>query len=227
MTPSYSIHLRAATIEQAVEILTQAGFEGLVLAANDHWATAVLPRSDDERGRLRQLADLHEPGVLLFNVGPEGDRIVFCADATRPAAFRDRGLLSPAVAAQMAISTPRGADWIPLLKLPKEALQSDALLRDEAPPYAGAIPVGVHANPVSLPPPRRPATGQELYATLRITGSVELLSDAPDHADGFAERLVHGAASVIEWLIEQEGVVEVFLTDDGLQAVIDELWPEQ
>ena len=171
--------------------------------------------------------------MLLLNLSPEGDRIVFCAEAllvldpTRPAPFRDRGLLSPAVAAQMAVTTPRGSDWLPLLKLPPEAIQSDHLLRDEAPPYPGAIPVGqLRVGVVVMPPPRRPQTGEELYAMLQKTGAIELLSTAPDHGPAFAEKLVHGAAATIEWLVEQEGVVEVYLSDDGLQQVIDELWPE-
>lgn len=228
--PSYSFHLRGATVEQAVERLTELGETGLVLGANPFWCTVVLRRSDDERARLRRIADAHEAGVLLFNSSPAGDRILFQAhelvvlDPVRPAAFRDLGLLSPAVTAQMAISTPRGSDWLALLKLPPMATQSDALLRPDAAPYPGAIPVGAVKPPTLVAPPvRRPRTGQELYRMLIHTGSIELLSDAPDHADAFALRTHLGAGPVIEWLLEQEGVVEVFLSDDGFQQVLDEL----
>ncbi len=227
---SYSIHLRNATVEQAVALLTELGETGLVLGANPYWATVVLPRTDDERARLRRLADAHEPGVLLFNTSPEGDRILFHAeqllvlDPARPSAFRDRGLISPAVATQMAVSTPRGSDWVPLLKLPPQATQSDALLRPDAAPYPGAIPVGAVRPPSAVVAPvRRPRTGQELYRMLQQTGAVELLSGARDLADEFALRTHLGAGPVIEWLLEQEQVVEVYLSDEGLQQVLDEL----
>jgi len=226
---SYSFQLRHATVEQAVAVLTELGETGLVLGANASWATVILRRSEDERARLRRMADAHEPGVLLFNSSPEGDRILFQSDVlvvldpVRPNPFRDLGLLSPAVTAQMAVRTPKGEDWIALLKLPMMATQSDALLRPDASPYPGAIPVGAVKPTVSPPPVRRPRNGRELYQVLRHTGAIELLSDAPDHSLEFAVRIHLGAGPVIEWLLEQEGVVEVYLSDDGLQQVLDEL----
>jgi len=226
---SYSIHLRQATVEQAIAVLTELEETGLVLGANAHWATVVLRRTDDERARLRRLADAHEAGVLLFNSSQAGDRILFqceellVLDPVRPSAFRDRGLLSPAVTAQMAVTTPRGTEWLALLKLPPMATQSDALLRSDASPYPGAIPVGSIRPPASAVPVERPRNGQELYRMLQKTDAVELLSDAPDHGDGFALRTHLGAGPLIAWLLEQEGVVDVFLSDDGLQQVLDEL----
>jgi hypothetical protein len=236
MEPTYSFHFRAARPAEAAEVLRRAGQTGVVLGADGRWASAVLPRADDERARLRALADHHAPGVLLFATGPAGDRILWqrgdimlVVDALAARALHRDGLISDVHLARLGAVAPRGVEWISVLGLPAEwAKRSDALLQQPFVDTVGAIAVGVDVGvPRPALRPHTPRTGQELFRMLLDNSAIELTEGASSTAlaDAFAEQLAFGGAATGAWLMEQPEVEEVYVSDDALQLIIDQAWP--
>ena len=234
MDPAYSFHFRHATVEAVVDLLTRAGARAWVLGANAGWCSAVLPRADDERARLRTLADLHPAGVLLYNVGPAGDRILWhkaelvVVDAMAATRLHRDGLVNDVFRARLAAVSPRGHEWIPVLGLPEHARATDLLLERDAVDAPEAVAVG--RAPVAAPAPvvpTLPKTGQELFELLLATGAVELAADADPGAVGarFAEQVDHGGAAAAAWLLACPDVAAVYVSDEALQTVLDASWP--